>query len=225
MNCEDLLDSVAFYAYFISMKRTEVHAAGPLFLERLAPVLTPLFTFLESGSQEAYRFIDSTDAKRINKFLFSDIVRDHVCRKLDELRAASMLGFTRIIKANSGIELGYDGLTIKALRPGVDPEGARVLPAPRSTQQELFYLGNYYVNSNDELMIRNLVVLWTSDHGSRSTSAWLACPKEGRGMYFCEPIPHPASGIALKQSLEEVLDNDDLYQIREVNEAEKANEE
>src|SRR5260221_8832585 len=131
----------------------------------------PVFRLLEAGSQVAYKFFDGIGAKDLNKHLFSGIVRDHVCRALDDMRLHSTLEFRRVYKANSGIELYFDALRVKVLRPGIDEDGDAVLPPPKNTQQELFYLGNYLPWGKTPVFISNLVMLWDSDHGVRSTSA------------------------------------------------------
>lgn len=194
------------------MLRTEAAAAGPVYVQRLLPIITPVFRLLESGSQEAYKFIDGTDAREINKHLFSMIVRDHVCRGLDEMKLHGTLPFRRVYKANSGIEVYYDDLRLKVLRPGIDEDGDASLPPPKNPQQELFYLGNHLPWGNTHVYIGNLVMLWESDHVVRSTSAWLACPDEGKRALFFEPIPHPATTIRAQPPVPVVDDDDDLYQ-------------
>lgn len=198
------------------MKRSEARVAGKAFIERLKPIIVPIFTYLEAGSQVAYEFFDKKGRKDINKFLFSGIVRDHACSKLDELMLAGSLSFVREEIANSGIRVIYDKIRLKVLRPGIDEDGDAVLPPPRSEQQELFYKGNYYTGGGDDIAIHHLVMLWQSNHVARSTYAWLACPDEGRGALFSESIPHPATMITRPTLVPPLVEDDsDLYQRKE----------
>lgn len=201
------------------MKRSEARASGKAFIERMKPVIVPIFTYLESGSQIAYEFFDKKGRKEINKYLFSDIVRDHSCTKLDELMLAGSLPLARVQVANSGIRVIYDKILLKVLRPGIDEDGDAVLPPPRSEQQELFYKGNYYTGGGDDIVIHHLVMLWQSNHVARSTYAWLACPEEGGGTLFSEAIPHPATMISRPTLVPPIKEDDsDLYQRKETEE-------
>lgn len=177
------------------MLRTQARESGPLYVDRLSPILFSIFELLESGAAEAYKYIESTGARTINAHLFSMLVRDHVCRGLDALRRTGNIDFLRAYKAMSGIEVFYEGLHLKVLRPGIDEDGDANLPAAKSEQQELFYLGNFIPYDKTHVIISNLVMLWDCDHGTRSLSTWLACPDEGREALFCEPIPHPATEL------------------------------
>ena len=51
------------------MKRTDARTAGPAYIGRMGPMLTAIFRLLETGSQEAYKFIEGTGAKDINNIL------------------------------------------------------------------------------------------------------------------------------------------------------------
>jgi hypothetical protein len=188
--------------------------SGKAFIQRMSPVILPLLPYLESGSQEAY---EHHDQKRrghsINNHLFCGIVRDHVCRRVDELLLAGQLPIRREIVANSGIRLYYDRIGLKVLRPGIDEDGDAVLPPAKSDQQALFYGGNYYQGDDGEIVIQNLVMLWQSNHVTRSVSAWLACPIEGGEQLFCEPIPHPATAMRPEPPRRTTPEDDsDLYQ-------------
>ena len=196
------------------MNRTQARQSGPLYLERLRPILFPIFELLEAGCAEAYKYIESTGAPSINAHLFSMLVRDHVCRGLDVLRRNGGVDFMRAFKAMCGIEVFFSGLSLKVLRPGADDgDGEITLPIPKSDQQSLFYLGNVIPYDDTPVFISNLVMLWESDHGTRTLSAWLACPDEGREALFCEPIPHPATGFQAPPPPPVPTDDlDDTYQ-------------
>lgn len=197
------------------MKRSQARTSGKAFIERLSPIIFPIFTYLESGTQDAYAFQDGKrSGKAINNHLHCGIVRDHVCLRLDELRLAGSVRFGRIEVANSGIRVYFDGIMLKVLRPGIDEDGGTVVPEPKSDQQILFYNGNYYTGHDDNVVIQNLVMLWQSNHITRSVSAWLACPL-GDEQLFCEEIPHPATQIAATPRPVVREDDSDLYQRRE----------
>jgi len=198
------------------MKWSEARHSGKVFVERLSPVIVPIFTYLESGSAEAYAHHDTKrKGHAMNNHLFCGIVRDHVCRKLDELLLAGATPFMRFYVANSGIRIFYDKITLKVLRPGIDEDGDAVLPPPKSEQQELFYKGNYYFGGDDEVVVQNLVMLWDYNHVTRSVSAWLACPLQGEEAIFCEAIPHPAMLMEPQAPPTVAEDDSDLYQRRE----------
>ena len=201
----------------MSMKRSELRSSGKAFIQRMSPVIAPIFSFLESGSQEAYGYHDANrKGNSINNHLHCGIVRDHVCRKLDELAIAGRIPFKRIIVANSGIRVYFDRFTLKVLRPGIDEDGDAVLPEAKSDQQILFYSANHYEGDEGNVVVQNLVMLWQSNHVARSVSAWLACPLEGEGQIFCEEIPHPAMLIEAPEPQRATTDDDaDLYQRRE----------
>jgi hypothetical protein len=208
------LDVVSFSAHIMRMNRTQARQAGPLYVERLWPVLAAIYDLMESGCAEAYLYIESTGAQAINAHLFSMLVRDHVCRGLDALKRTGSVDFLRAYKSMCGIEVFYEGLKLKVLRPGIDEDGDATLPAAKSGQQSLFYMGNFIPYDASQVFISNLVMLWDSDHATRTLSAWLACPDEGRESLFCEAIPHPATGLSAPPAPEPTPtdDLDDTYQ-------------
>lgn len=196
------------------MNRTQAQQAGPQYVEALREILFPIFELLEAGCAEAYRYFESKGAP-IDPHVFAILVRHHVCRGLDALRNTGSIDFLRAYKAMCGIEVFFSGLKLKVLRPGVDDEDGEIrLPFPKSDQQNLFYLANFLPYDDTSVVINNLVVLWESDHGTRTLSAWLGCPDDGRELLFCEAIPHPATGMTAPPPVPPAPtdDLDDTYQ-------------
>jgi hypothetical protein len=199
------VDCVSFSAHNMSMQGTErPEALAKTFLARLAPILQPLFGLLEAAAQQSYQHHDDRGAKSVDPWFFSHYVRWELWRGLDALRRAGEVDFFLARKPMSGIEVAYDGLRLKILRPGDDDDS---LPDPKSDQQRLFYSNNIFTGGREDLfIIKNLVALWDYDHSFRSVSMSLVCPRDDGSMFFSIAVPHPATQLQSPTPAEPVED-------------------
>lgn len=175
----------------MSMISTQPPNGPHQFLGRLGPLIRYVFTFLESATQEAYRYNDERGPRAINPWFFTHHVRLEVWWKLEELRRTGKLDFMLATKSMSGLEVAFDGLRVKVLRPGEDDDS---LPQAKSGQQKLFYKANIFTGGDESFfIIKNLVLLWDFDHGDRSISLSLICPNDDGSTFWSISVPHPAS--------------------------------
>jgi hypothetical protein len=173
----------------MSMTGTRELDAPQRFLVRLLPIIRFIFAFLEAGIKEAYKLHEDKKARRIDPWYFAHTVRWSTWLALDELRRAGSVKFLLGEKPMSGLEVAYDNLSLKILRPEDDE-----LPEAKNEQQKLFYGANIFNDGTEEFFsINSLVLVWEYEPSTQSLTAKLVCPRPDGSMYWSVPVPHPAT--------------------------------
>ena len=176
------------------MSTTQRSHAPENYLDRLSAILRPIFSLLEAGIQHASLRHEEAKARKVDPWYFSHTVRWYTWLGLDELRRSGTIKFLLAEKPMSGLEVVYDGLALKILRPGDDGES---IPDAKNEQQKLFFAQNVATifDGNDFFSVNSLVLIWEYDLSSRSLTATLRCPRPDGSELWSIPIPHPATDI------------------------------
>ena len=152
-------------------------------VESLAPMLAILYRLVEEGIDEARSFFDR-HREPYTPWLFAHIVRWHICRRLDA-RDGITLPYTRNPLAFDGIEIMYEGYSLKVLKAD---EGE--LPGAGTYAREAWYTGNLFEPDEIRVEVSNVAVLWDVNRYFRLTELMLAIPGSDEPPSL---IPHPAT--------------------------------
>jgi hypothetical protein len=183
-------------------------------LDKLNPLLSPLYKYVEEGIDKARSFF-TNERRSPDPWLFSHIVRWHVCNKLDDC-GESNLSYERSPQAMSGIEITYEDRCIKVFKAD---EGE--LPAAgRSRPRQEFYKGNLFDGDEWGLPIY-LAVIWDVDNQYQLLDIQLVCPDDGPTwesgqQKWAKTIPHPADIAPAQQNTV----NTDAIDLTEIQRAE-----
>jgi hypothetical protein len=152
-------------------------ADDEIMLDKLSPLLSILYKHIEGGIAKARSFFEAEEEPP-DPWLFSHIVRWHVCKRLDNLKDPS-LSYERSLQAMSGIDITYGDRYVKVFKAS-DGE----LPAAgRSHPRQEFYKGNLF--GQDEWGLptylaviwdvnnHSTVVIWSGHIGSHEDHALL----------------------------------------------------
>jgi len=174
--------------------------------KRFAVVITSL---PDRGAQCRYKYIDEGITKARSFFevedeppdpwLFSHIVRWHICKQLDRLKDPH-LSYEQSPLAMSGIDIIYEDRYIKVFKAS-DGE----LPAAgRSRPRQEFYKGNLF--SGDEWGLpTHLAVIWEVNGYYHLLDIQLVCPDDGPiwesgQQKWARTIQHPAESTSAQQN-------------------------
>src|SRR5205809_3850751 len=84
-------------------------------MDELQPILSLLSGFIDEGVQIARQFFENQQSPQ-NPWLFSHLVRWHICRRLDAYRDEITVPYQRIDYPLSGVEVFYEGRRIKIFK-------------------------------------------------------------------------------------------------------------
>ena len=160
-----------------------------IMLDKLHPLLSILYKYIDEGITKAHSFFEIEDEPP-DPWLFSHIVRWHVCKRLDSLNDPH-LSYERSPQAMSGIEIFYEDRYIKVFKAS-DGE----LPAAgRSRPRQEFYRGNLFGEDEWGLPTR-LAVIWEVNGSYHLLDIQLVCPDDGPAwesgqQKWARTIPHP----------------------------------
>jgi hypothetical protein len=169
-----------------------------IMLDKLNPLLSILYKYIEEGIAKAGSFFEGEDESP-DPWLFSHIVRWHICRQFDALKDPH-LSYERSPQAMSGIDITYEDCDLKVFKAS-DGE----LPAAgRSRPRQEFYKGNLF--DDDTLGLpTHLAVIWDVNGHYQLLDIQLVCPEDGPAwesgqQKWARTIPHPAEAAPTQQN-------------------------
>lgn len=140
-------------------------------LNELRPVLVFVSGFIDEGVQIAKAFFEQRST-RTDPWLFSHIVRWHICSSLDGAKEISV-PFSRVGYPLSGVEISYGERKIKVFKANA----GTLPPAGRSRSRQSYWNGNLFSSfDGDFFSTPNLVLLWDVDE-LFSLALTLVCPR------------------------------------------------
>jgi hypothetical protein len=189
-----------------------------IMLDKLSPLLSILYTHIEASIAKARAFFEAEEESP-DPWLFSHIVRWHVCKRLDNLKDPH-LSYERSQQAMSRIDITYGDRYLKVFKAS-DGE----LPAAgRSHPRQEFYKGNLF--EQDEWGLPTyLAVIWDVNGQYHLLDIQLVCPDDGPAwesgqQKWARTIPHPVESTPAQPTTV----NDGATDLEEIRRAEDAEE-
>jgi hypothetical protein len=169
-----------------------------IMLDKLSPLLSILYKYIEGGISKARLFFEAED-ELPDPWLFSHIVRWHICKRLDNLKDPN-LSYERSPLAMSGIDISYNDRYVKVFKA----DDGELPAAGRSHPRQEFYKGNLF--AQDEWGLPTyLAVIWDVNSHYHLLDIQLVCPDDGPAwesgqQKWARTIPHPGESTQAQQN-------------------------
>lgn len=163
----------------------------------LAGLWPTLWWAFEVATDSAQQYFD-VQGEDVEPCLFASLARYGMRMSL----AAE--GFNLLDLGNNGIQIEYQGYSIKVLK---SDDGGLPAPGPSQAKQD-FYQQMFKFNEEVDVILppehyRNLVICWDVDGDYMATHLTLYCPKNGdestARALWSRAIPHPGENGARKK--------------------------